>query len=298
VRILDRAKSSGDARRMEAAGAAMMQLNAVWRLDERVRSSVYATVQTVVQPWLDPAVADSATIDDPEREHYVDLDWLAASDRANTLYLVAPLDDQARLAPVLGGLLGDLKDQAYQRDVAGQTLQRPLLMVIDEAGNMPLAWLPEVAATCAGIGILLVTIWQSKAQLDAAYGRLSDSVLTNHLTKIVFAGCSDPATLDYVSRLLGDEEVAQRSVSFDVNGAGRRSISESLHREALTPFHLLRQVRPGEAVMIHGTLPPAHLHGRRWWADRRLRALADARPQPTRRPQAAVLSTAAGAGRR
>ena len=45
-------------------------------------------------------------------------------------------------------------------------------MVIDEAGNMPLAWLPEVAATCAGIGILLVTIWQSKAQLDAAYGRL------------------------------------------------------------------------------------------------------------------------------
>jgi type IV secretion system protein VirD4 len=43
-------------------------------------------------------------------------------------------------------------------------------MVVDEAGNMPLAWLPEVAATCAGIGILLVTIWQSKAQLDAAYG--------------------------------------------------------------------------------------------------------------------------------
>ena len=81
-------------------------------------------------------------------------------------------------------------------------------MVVDEAGNMPLAWLPEVAATCAGIGILLVTIWQSKAQLDAAYGRLSDSVLTNHLTKVVFSGCSDPATLDYVSRLLGDEEVA------------------------------------------------------------------------------------------
>jgi type IV secretion system protein VirD4 len=176
---------------------------------------------------------------------------------------------------VLGGLLGDLKDQAYQRDVAGSPLPKSLLMVIDEAGNMPLAWLPEVAATCAGIGILLVTIWQSKAQLDAAYGRLSDSVLTNHLTKLVFSGCSDPATLDYVSRLLGDEEVRRRSISYDVTGGGRRSVSESTGRESLTPFHLLRQVRPGEAVLIHGTLPPAHLHARRWWTDRDLTALSE-----------------------
>jgi type IV secretion system protein VirD4 len=213
-------------------------------------------------------VEASSTLDDEEEQAYVDLDWLTDPEQSNTLYLVAPLDDQKRLAPVLGGLLGDLKDQAYQRDIAGVGLDRPLLMVIDEAGNMPLAWLPEVAATCAGIGILLVTIWQSKAQLDAAYGRLSDSVLTNHLTKVIFSGCSDPATLDYVSRLLGDEEVQHRSVSYDIaGGSGRRSVSESVHREALTPFHLLRQVRPGEAVLIHGTLPPAHLQARQYWSE-------------------------------
>jgi type IV secretion system protein VirD4 len=244
-------------------------------LDERVRSSVYATVQTVVQSWFDPSVQLSATTDKRQKQ-FVDLDWLTANDAANTLYLVAPLDDQQRLAPVLGGLLGDLKDQAYQRDVAGSPLRKPLLMVIDEAGNMPLAWLPEVAATCAGIGILLITIWQSKAQLDAAYGRLSDSVLTNHLTKVVFSGCSDAATLGYVSRLLGEEEVSRRTLSYDVGGGlGRRSVSESVGRESLTPFHLLRQVRPGEAVLIHGTLPPAHLHARRWWADRHLKALSE-----------------------
>jgi type IV secretion system protein VirD4 len=264
--LLADVKQSGTPAECQAAGAAMIQLDAVWNLDERVRSSVYATVQTVVQAWLDPAVHHSATI--PRGQHCVDLEWLTnQKDGANTLYLVAPLDDQKRLAPVLGGLLGDLKDQAYQADIAGTGLGRPLLMVVDEAGNMPLAWLPEVAATCAGIGILLVTIWQSKAQLDAAYGRLSDSVLTNHLTKIVFSGASDAATLDYVSRLLGDEDVSHRSVSYDVGGGSRRSISESTHREALTPFHLLRQVRPGEAVLIHGTLPPAHLKARRWWEE-------------------------------
>lgn len=266
TKLLADVKQHGKPVECQAAGAAMIQLDAVWNLDERVRSSVYATVQTVVQAWLDPAVHHSATI--PRSQRCVDLDWLTNQQHgANTLYLVAPLDDQKRLAPVLGGLLGDLKDQAYQADIAGTGIGRPLLMVVDEAGNMPLAWLPEVAATCAGIGILLVTIWQSKAQLDAAYGRLSDSVLTNHLTKVVFSGASDAATLDYVSRLLGDEDVSHRSMSYDVGGGTRRSISESTHREALTPFHLLRQVRPGEAVLIHGTLPPAHLRARRWWEE-------------------------------
>lgn len=275
LRILRDAKKHGTPAAREAAAAAMFQLDAVWKLDERVRSSVYATVQTVVQAWLDPAVDDSARLANPTQS-FVNLDWLTDPEQANTLYLVAPLDDQQRLAPVLGGLLGDLKDQAYQRDVAGIGLERPLLMVIDEAGNMPLAWLPEVAATCAGIGILLVTIWQSKAQLDAAYGRLSDSVLTNHLTKVVFSGCSDAATLDYVSRLLGDEDVERRSTSYDIaGGTGRRSVSESTQREALTPFHLLRQVRPGEAVLIHGTLPPAHLTARQYWTEPDLVKLID-----------------------
>jgi type IV secretion system protein VirD4 len=274
VDLLNRVKQHGRLANQEAAAAAMLQLDAVWSLDERVRSSVYATVQTVVQAWLDPAVDESATLKPPD-QRCIDLDWLTDAERSNTLYLVAPLDDQKRLAPVLGGLLGDLKDQAYQRDLAGLGLGRPLLMVVDEAGNMPLAWLPEVAATCAGIGILLVTIWQSKAQLDAAYGRLSDSVLTNHLTKIVFSGCSDAATLDYVSRLLGDEYVQHRSLSYDVGGGSRRSVSESTHREALTPFHLLRQVRPGEAVLIHATLPPAHLQARRWWEGRPLKHAAN-----------------------
>ena len=78
------------------AAAAMLQLDAVWNLDERVRSSVYATVQTVVQAWLDPAVDASATLDDGEEQTYVDLDWLTDPEQSNTLYLVSPLDDQKR----------------------------------------------------------------------------------------------------------------------------------------------------------------------------------------------------------
>ena len=48
VDILRKAKLNGTDAEREAAAAAMLQLDAVWNLDERVRSSVYATVQTVV----------------------------------------------------------------------------------------------------------------------------------------------------------------------------------------------------------------------------------------------------------
>ena len=77
----------------------------------------------------------------------------------------------------------------------GDRLPAPLLMLIDEAGNMPLDWLPEVSSTCAGIGIQLVTIWQSYAQIHEAYGKRADTLLTNHATKLFFPGSSDDSTL-------------------------------------------------------------------------------------------------------
>jgi type IV secretion system protein VirD4 len=82
--------------------------------------------------------------------------------------------------------------------------------------------------------MLLITIWQSKAQMDAAYGVLADSVLTNHGTKIFFSGISDLSTLDYTSRLLGEEEVAQHAVSTDL-GRGGHSRNDSTTRVRLLP---------------------------------------------------------------
>jgi len=145
-------------------------------------------------------------------------------------------------------------------------------------------WLPGVASTCAGIGLLLVTIWQSKAQIDAAYGRLADSVITNHGTKIIFSGVSDPATLEYAARLLGDEEILRRSTTLDLD-SGRRSISEAVHSTRLVPAHVLRQVRPGQALLVHGTLPPAHLHSRPYFRNRRLRRIAELTPRSDRAKQ-------------
>ncbi|HEY9555792.1 MAG TPA: type IV secretory system conjugative DNA transfer family protein, partial [Acidimicrobiales bacterium] len=240
-------------------------LASVWEMEERTRSSIYATAQTVIWPWADPGVAASARPPKGKEGHGsefagVDLPWLLSG--SNTVYLCSPIEDQRRLAPAFGGLLNDLINQAY-RHVAetGNPLDPPLLVVIDEAGNTPLRSLPEYASTLAGIGVLLVTIWQSLAQLEVAYGQASDTILTNHLTKVFYAGLSDPASLRYVDQVLGEAEVDTRSHSAAerINGG---SDQFSTIRVPLAPAHVLRQMRRGDALLVHSTLPPAHVRTR------------------------------------
>jgi len=171
-------------------------LISIWGMEERTRSSIYATTQTVVWPWSDPGVAASS------KGESIKLDWLLEG--PNTLYLCAPIEDQKRLAPRLrrtpershrAGVPPCRPDREGTRPPAPDRHRR--------SGQHPLRALPEYASTLAGIGVLLVTIWQSLAQIDAAYRRHADTILTNHLTKVFYAGLSDPASLRYVNHVLG-----------------------------------------------------------------------------------------------
>jgi type IV secretion system protein VirD4 len=229
-------------------------------MEERTRSSVYATAQSVVWPWADPGVAAAS------KSTSIGLDWLLGG--ANTVYLCAPIEDQQRLSPAFGGLLNDLIRQVYLRVAATKApLDPPLLVVVDEAGNTPLRALPEYASTLAGLGVLLVTIWQSLAQIEQAYRSHADTIITNHLSKVFYGGLSDPIAFRYLAQVLGDSEVHTTSRT---RGAGADSTQLNTTQLPLVPPHAARQMRPGGALLIHGALPPAHIRTRAWWRDRHL----------------------------
>src|SRR5581483_6998894 len=144
-----------------------------------------------------------------------------------------------------------LVNQAFQRSIRlDEPLDPTLLVVLDEAANTPLRKLPEWASTVAGVGVQLVTVWQSKAQLDFIYGRQADTILTNHLTKLFFAGMSDTAGLDYATGVLGHP-----LGRYPDPGYQRPAPAQV----PLAPANVLRQMLPGEALLLHGTLPPAHI---------------------------------------
>jgi type IV secretion system protein VirD4 len=213
---------------------------------------------------------------------------LLGGDGANTLYLCAPAHDQRRLRGYFTALTQQVLSHAFECSTrAARPLDPPLLVVLDEAAHIaPLAELDALAATCASHGIQLVTIWQDLAQVRGRYGARAPTVLNNHRAKLFLPGIADPDTLDYASRLVGDEEVTQPSVTRDPNG--RRSTTSTTTPRRLLPPEELRCLPRGQAVLVYGTLPPVRLRLRPWWTGRPADRGGPLSDHPGRAPVAAA----------
>ena len=262
VRWLDEEETAEVLLALELAGVpeALRAARAILGREERQRASVYATAETVVAAFADPAVAASA-----ERCEIDPAALVAGS--AGSLYCCAPARDQERLAPVFTAIVREVLDAAFERAAAtGRPLDPPLLVVLDEAASVaPLADLDRVVATAAGHGVQLVTVWQDLAQVESRYGGRWATVVNNHRAKLVCSGIADPVTLQHVSGLLGDEERAEHS--WTVGDDGRHTRTEAVTVQALAPPGWLRQLPPGEAVLVYGSFPPARLALRPFFED-------------------------------
>jgi len=255
------------------AQLALQAMQAAWGRDDRQRSAVYTTAETVVEVFADPQVAASecgGRRAGPGNR----IDPLRLVGGNDTLYLCAPAHDQRRLRPLFATLVHQVVEAAYQRaGREGEPLDPPLLVVLDEAANVaPLAELDVLASTAAGHGVQLVTVWQDLAQVQARYGARAGSVVNNHRVKVFLSGIADPGTLDHVSALIGETEM--RSQATTVDGSGSTSRTDSPANRRLAPADALRRVVPGDAVVVSGHLPPIRLRLRSWQDDATLRARA------------------------
>ena len=254
--VLDLLAAAGVPEAVDAARSAFAK-------EERQRSSIVTTVETLLEPF-----AGAAPWGAPQ------LDPGALLSGGDTLYLCAPAHDQRRLTPLFVGVLRDVLDTAYDRVArTGRPLDPPLLVVLDEAANIaPVPDLDALAATAAGHGIQLVTVWHDLAQLSARFGPRATTVVNNHRAKLFLSGISDPSTLDYASHLIGDEEPHLAATT--AGGRGGPSTTHSPAVRRLAPPDALRRVPPGSGVLVYRDLPPARLTLRTWFDDPWLRARA------------------------
>lgn len=237
---------------------------ASFKREGRQKSSIYTTAETVLAAYEDPVVARSAEQEDISPQSF--LEWGSR----RTLYVVSPSHEQRRLRPLFETLLHTIISYAYEHAAQHGPLDPPLLLVLDEAANIaPLRDLDALASTAAGHGIQLVSVFQDLAQITNRYQERAQTVVNNHRAKILLSGISDTQTLEYASRLLGDEEVLQASVTRGAQGS--RSTTESTTMRSLAPAHVLRGIRPGEGVLVYGHLPPARLKLRPWFHERSFR---------------------------
>lgn len=203
-------------------------LHGQWNTDPRTTSSVYATARNAVWPWADPHIAASA------EQTSITLDGLLEGN--NTLYLVAPLGDETRLGLVFAAILHDPALQAFDRyNRTGEAIEPGLVTA------------------------------HRRSREHQLYGAQADNVLTNHRTKLFYpSGLSDRARTDYLSTLAGTEHV--RGDLDEAAWLGQRADPTSGRTPAtavpLLSASVLRQMRVGDTLLVHGHLPPAWIKPR------------------------------------
>jgi type IV secretion system protein VirD4 len=251
---------------LDAAGeaAAATALHACAARDDRIRSSVGTTLETVLAPFEDPEVA--------RRTAGPPIDPAALLAGSHTLYLCGPSHEQSRVQGLFASLVAAVVAAAVERAAIGGPLDPPLLIVLDEVANIaPVRDLDTLASTGAGIGIQLVTVCQDLAQLSGRYGaERARTIANNHRAKLLLSGVSDLGTLDLLSGLAGEAAIREESWSSDLRD-GRRTRSSTIAYRRLAPSDELRRTLPGEGVLVYGHLPAARIRLRPWFVDRRLR---------------------------
>jgi type IV secretion system protein VirD4 len=256
-----------DEQRMLDAHAAYDAVRAFEAQADRTRSSIEATAQTLLRAYRFQRVLSSAASSDITADRLLD--------GANTLYLIGDAKASKLLRPLFLALLGEVVDRAYERaTLAGGRLERPLLLCLDEAGNLaPLPNLAEIASTAPSHSIQLVTIFHDLAQARSRYGQQAETVVNSHRARMLLPGVADLDTLRYFAGLAGEEEAHDRT---HTTGAGGSSRSTSRRRRPLIAPEALRQLPAGHALLVYGRIAPTRVRLRLWFEDRRLRRLGSA----------------------
>lgn len=178
--------------------------------DERELSGIWSTASGALTGFrTERALAVTA---DP------DFDAIHFVDSADTIFICAPAHRQALVAPMVVGLVEDVRTAAYQRasePAVGEARPNPpVLLALDEVTNIaPLPNLPSMISEGGGQGVVTLASLQDLSQARQRWPDEADGFPSLFGTTVVLPGIGDVRTLEALSTLAGDEEITTRSVS-------------------------------------------------------------------------------------
>jgi type IV secretion system protein VirD4 len=218
--------------------------------EDRERSSIFSAAADALQAYTSDGALMTAS-----NPNFDPAAFLTGQD---TVYIYAPAEEQAAVAPVVCGLLAEVRRATYRAHAAGQ-LSAGVLFALDEVANIaPLQELPQIASEGGGQGLTLLAAFQDLSQARARWGKAADGFLTLFGTKLLLPGIADTTTLEAVSTMLGEYDRQVISRTSDANlfsDPGKKTRTVSTQRT--------RVLSPGEIAGIPAgrTL---HLDGTRW----------------------------------
>ncbi len=212
--------------------------------EEREQSSIWSTASGVLAAYR--SVSALASTEPP----FLDTESFCSG--PHTLYICAAGRHQQLFAPLIVGILSDVRDAAYRRALEATT-NPPVLFALDEVANIaPLPDLPAIVSEGAGQGLLTLACLQDLSQARNRWGREAESFLSLFGSTMVLGGIADLPTLRTVSLLAGEAELLSRTVA-TAQGPDRRlhgSVSTSSIFRPRLPVDVVARGRSGMALAI------------------------------------------------
>jgi len=237
----------------------------------REMSAIWSVTSGVVACYQSDAALATTTEPNFDAER-----WLTHHE---TIYIAANAEQQRLVAPIVVGLLDDLRRAVYAAHQRGAPAHQRALFALDECANIaPIRELPAMASEAGGQGVTLLACFQDLSQVRARWPQHAAGFLTLFNTNAIFRGIKESSTLELVSKLFGEHEVERTSrntpdlnlvadVAAGLRGgqAPRASTTLNLVRQRRVPFDEVARGLPGRVIVLDGaeapewiTLSPAH----------------------------------------
>ncbi|WP_438854873.1 type IV secretory system conjugative DNA transfer family protein [Agromyces sp. M3QZ16-3] len=236
-------------------------LQAMLEADPRTRDSIWQGVSLSLGALADPRVLDAVSPGDGEA---FDPEQFLRSN--GTLYLLATGAGANNSAALVSAFVEDLIETTRRMAArnAGARLDPPLLLALDEIGNLaPLPSLPSLMAEGGGTGITTMPVLQSLAQARTKWSdNAANAIWDASIVKIVLGGASNSRDLHDLSTLIGERDEATDSTT--IGDRGSRSSQRSIRRVATMPPDTIRTLPFGTGLILLRAAPPVIAKLRMW----------------------------------
>jgi type IV secretion system protein VirD4 len=223
---------------------------------EKTQGGVFIGLGTKLDPLRSPhAMAVMQSVSAEERERGLrEIDLYDLRKPSTGVYVVVPEGDATRYKIVLSILFGLAASVA--RKTSGDEEGAPMLLVLDEAGNIPVHNLSEALGVGRGRRCGIVLGYQNIGQLYKQYGRDGAQAILGSIGGMIFLPGLDAETAQYASKRVGRATALQHRV-VDATGAtfDHEGLTET-GRDLIDAAELRQMPEYTQAVGIFGSVPP------------------------------------------
>ena len=181
-----------------------------------------------------------------------EMDFGSLGEKKKAIFCVIPVDDSS-----MNYLVGMLYTQCFQELYRRADLKYngrlpvPVRVIQDEWANVaqPESY-PKILATCRSYNIGLNIIVQNVQQIKALYEKEHESIIGNCDTLLFLGGGNEPASLEFIVKLLGRETLATRTRGLTKGRNGSSTTNYQQTGRDLMTIDEVRKLDTNKAILF------------------------------------------------